>query len=413
MKHLKQLSVSVIVLPLLMFASVASAQKKGGASPASGSAATAPAAATASTAPFEVEMLSYGALDKIMDKLSDYACNVKPTIAGTSYGSVVVLDSPALQALQAYDAFSVNAKAIASGFSAMQAPSAAGTGIDDFADITNAVVAAAVSSTSETSFSFTIQDPTVAIVLMNHLRTRGSPVCKSAYYAGVYAVDEANKPQFHGVEISSVSDQLNALAGLRIGALSAIMTAGEGNTTALRNAAGCAPLPSGTSALSVGGTPLYSFAAQDPCVTAFNNLDGSYNAFLQTLSTPNSTTGAPALSSILQGFRLRALFASATVKQPMLGIYVNISAAGGTQQDRKNLITAVFTGDWIRYSGGVSVNVIVFQIANGATAKNDKSEVLLSDLIRYRTPLGSVKKPNGYDHAAEAGDNLSKIPEIK
>ena len=411
MKRLEQSSVGVIVPALLLFVSVASAQKKGGAA-AAGSAATAPAAATASTAPFEVEMLSYGALDKIMDKLSDYACKAQPTIAKTSYGSVVVLDSPALQALQAYDAFSVNAKAIASGFSAMQAPSAAGAGIDDFADITNAVVAAAVSSTSETSFSFTIQDPTAAIVLLNHLRTRDS-VCKSAYYAGVYAVDEANKPQFHGVEISSVSDQLNALAGLRIGALSAIMTAGEGNTTALRNAAGCAPLPSGTSALAVGGAPLYSFAAQDPCVTAFNNLDGSYNAFLQGLSTPNSTTGAPALSSILQGFRLRALFASATVDHPMLGIYVNISAAGGTQQVRKNLITAVFTGDWIRYSGGVSVNVIVFQIANGATAKQDKSEILLSDLIRYRTPLGSVKKPNDYDHAAEAGDNLSKIPEIK
>jgi hypothetical protein len=171
----------------------------------------------------------------------------------------------------------------ASGFSAMQAPSAAGSGIDDFSDITNAVAAAAISSTSETSFSFTIQDPTAAIVLLNHLRTKGS-VCKSAYYAGLYAVDEANKPQFRGIEISSVSDQLNALAGIRIGALSAIMTAGEGNTTALRNAAGCAPLPSGTAALSIGGTPLYSFAAQDPCVTAFNNLDGSYNAFLQGLS---------------------------------------------------------------------------------------------------------------------------------
>jgi hypothetical protein len=97
----------------------------------------------------------------------------------------------------------------------------------------------------------------------------------------------------------------------------------------------------------------------------------------------------------------------------MLGIYVSISAAGGTQQVRKNLITALFTGDWIRYSGGVSVNIIVFQIANGATANEDKSEILLSDLIRYRTPLGSVKTPNGYDHAPEAGDNLSKIPELK
>jgi hypothetical protein len=97
----------------------------------------------------------------------------------------------------------------------------------------------------------------------------------------------------------------------------------------------------------------------------------------------------------------------------LLGIYLSISAAGGTQQDRKNLLTSLFTGDWIRYSGGVSVNVIVFKIANGKTAKEDKSAILLSDLIRYRIPLGHVKKPGGYDHAAEAGDNLTSIPVIK
>jgi hypothetical protein len=407
MNHFKQLLSCLIAV--FLFVSVASAQKKGGAA-APASAAPAPAAATASTAPFEVEMLSYSALDKIMDKLSNYACQATPRNAGAAaYSSVVVLDSPALQALQAYDAFSVNAKAIASGFSALQAPAGAGAGIDDFADITNAVVAAAVSSTSETSFSFTIQDPTAAVVLLNHLRTETAPICKKAFYAGVYSVDLTVTPTFHGVPISSVSDQLNALAGLRISALSAIMSAGQGNTAALRNAAGCAPTPSGAATLNLGGVPVYPFAAQDPCITAFNNLDASYNAFLQGLSTPNSTTGAPALSSILQGYRLRALFASATVANPILGIYVNVAAAGGTQQVRKNLITAVITGDWIRYSGGVSVNVIAFQIANGATAVGDKSEILLSDLIRYRTPLGTIKKPGGYDHAAEAGDNLDKI----
>jgi hypothetical protein len=95
----------------------------------------------------------------------------------------------------------------------------------------------------------------------------------------------------------------------------------------------------------------------------------------------------------------------------MLGIYISVAAAGGTQQDRKNLLTNLFTGDWIRYSGGVSVNLIVVQVASGKTAKDDNSRILLSDLIRYRTPLGKIKKPNGYDNSAEAGDNLSKIPE--
>ena len=45
-------------------------------------------------------------------------------------------------------------------------------------------------------------------------------------------------------------------------------------------------------------------------------------------------------------------------------MYLSIVAAGGTQQDRKNLLTNLFTGDLIRYSGGVSVNAIVFLIAS-------------------------------------------------
>ena len=90
---------------------------------------------------------------------------------------------------------------------------------------------------------------------------------------------------------------------------------------------------------------------------------------------------------------------------------MNISAAGGTQQVRKNLLTAVFTGDWIRYSGGVSVNVIIFKIANGKTAQTDNSAILYSDLVRYRTPLGHIKKPAQYDNAPEAGDNLNSVPQ--
>jgi hypothetical protein len=44
------------------------------------------------------------------------------------------------------------------------------------------------------------------------------------------------------------------------------------------------------------------------------------------------------LSSILQGYRLRALFGTAS----------NIAAAGVTQQERKNLILNLFFGDLIR-----------------------------------------------------------------
>jgi hypothetical protein len=81
-----------------------------------------------------------------------------------------------------------------------------------------------------------------------------------------------------------------------------------------------------------------------------------------------------------------------------------VAAAGGTQQDRKNILTALFTGDWIRYSGGVSVNVIVFKIAKA------ESSILYSNLLRFRTPLTKIKKPNHYNSSDNAGDNLNDLP---
>lgn len=85
---------------------------------------------------------------------------------------------------------------------------------------------------------------------------------------------------------------------------------------------------------------------------------------------------------------------------------MNIAAAGGTQQDRKNLLTNLFTGDWIRYSGGVSMNFVVFEIAG------DSSKVRISDIVRYRTPLGKIHAPAGYSKDANNGDNLETIPSV-
>lgn len=403
MTELKHVLAAIPVLTLIFTTSPAAAQKSKAAASSTTAAAAAPAATSTSNAPLEVEMLSYGALDKIMEKIAVYACTTTP---GGPYNGVVVLDAPALQALQAYDGFSVNAKALAVNFAAMQGAAGAGSGIDDFADITSAVSAAATASTSETSFSFTIQDPTAALVMLHHLQSQTTSVCKTAAYAGVYGADEASPPTLHGTAIISTSDQLNGLAKLRVNALKAISNAGQDPPGAARNQAGCAPVPSSATAAN----SLYPIASSDPCVTAFNNLDTSYNTFLQSLSGTNAATNQPVLSSVMQGYHLRAALASGTIVKPLLGIYVNIAAAGGTQQDRKNLLTAVFTGDWIRYSGGVSVNVIVFKIANGATAQTDQSQILYSDLLRYRTPLGHIKSPAEYDKAPEAGDNLKSIP---
>ena len=121
------------------------AQKKGAAAaaPVSPAAAAAPpSGATASTAPLEVEMLSYSALDAVLEKVAGYTCSVKPSFAAAApaFSKILVLDSPTLQALKA--SFYANAKALEGVFDSMTAKGGAGAGPDDFADVTNAVAAA-------------------------------------------------------------------------------------------------------------------------------------------------------------------------------------------------------------------------------------------------------------------------------
>jgi hypothetical protein len=114
----------------------------------------------------------------------------------------------------------------------------------------NAVVAAATASTSESSFPFTLQDPAAAMVLLYHLRSQTKDICKSAYYAGTYSVNEAAQVKMHNHVVSSVSTELSGLAGARGDALKAIMNAGQSIVPAARNRVPCVPILSGNATIS-------------------------------------------------------------------------------------------------------------------------------------------------------------------
>jgi len=407
----------------------ASAQKKGAgaaaASPSAASASPSASSASPSSAPVEVEWLAYSSLDKVLDKLATYACGTDP--AKVDATKVVILDPPAIQALQAYDSFYDQAESLIDAFADMAPTSGAGGSVDDFADVTGAVSAAAVASTSETSSSFTIQDPTAAIVLLGKLRNSTSKTCRTAYYSGVYTVSEiSGRPDVAAdlytapddgksaeekekeltkqpatKKLLTVPEELEALATQRRQTLLTIL--GQKKNASPFVCRGIAtPIPGPNPAAQGQAPAATAISSSDPCVTAFNNLDATYNAFLTALSTPNSTTGQPFVSAAKQGYHLRAILKAATDQAPVLGIYLSMAASGGTQQDRKNLLTAVFTGDWIRYSGGVSVNIIVFEEA-GKTSANSK--VLFSDLVRFRTPLKTINAPSDKT-CLNSGDNL-------
>jgi hypothetical protein len=379
----------------------AAAQKKSGTPSAAPSPASpTPSGASPSNAPIEVEWLAYGALDEVLQKVADLSCGSR---IGT-FPKVVVIDPPSLQALEAYDTFYEQAESLNAAFADMAPQTGAGGGIDEFADITNAIVAAAVSTTSESSFTFTIQDPTAAAILLGKLHEKASDGCKSAYYGGVYEVSDIadaktsidvdkEHPDKGKKKLPSVPDELVDLAATRALTLRSVLgQAGSNPKTCKAAVTAVQGAPAGTTAVS----------SQDPCITAFNNIDGAYNSFLSALWASNSTTGQSGISAAIQGYKLRALFQTSSASSPVLGIYLSVATAGGTQQDRKNLFTAIFTGDLIRYSGGVSVNVILFKVAA------PKSAILFSDLVRYRTPLTTIKAPVPHK-ALNEGDNLKVL----
>lgn len=410
----------IVAVLLSMQPSLIAQKNKGGAaaSPSTPSSPSTSAGATASSAPIEVEWLALGALDKILSGVADYACGADKHKSLTTDAIVVVLDTPAAQALETYDTFYDQAEAIRSAFVDMAPKAGAGGGVDDFADTTGAVTAVAVSSTSETSSSFTIQDPTTAVLLLSQLHGDTRPAeCKTAYYAGVYEVDEANVPDTATKvytadaegniadakidatqKLPTVSGELELLAQARTATLMAVL----GRPGATNNPKVCKAT---ATAVPNSNPVVTAVSSTDPCFTAFNNLDTTYESFLTSLSAANATTGQSMESAAREGYKMRALFEAAkTSGKPVIGIYVNVVAAGGTEQDRKNILTALFTGDWIRYSGGVGVNVMIFKIAKTG------SGVLFSGVPRFRTQLTTIKAPaKSQRDGLDAGSNLEQV----
>lgn len=262
---------------------------------------------------------------------------------------------------------------------------AAGAGGDVFSDITNAVAAVLIAGNTESSSTITIPDISAAIKLSTYLTqnesTTGCGIANNntaavggeVVYPGVYGVSNSLQ------DFNSLVDNLTNARQLAIAGLSSI------------------PIPSGQ-------------GAQMPLkLTAFNSFDATFNQFFQTWFAVNATTGQNGLAPIIEGYNLRKrltapLNAAGKPDRQVYAVFVNVAAAGGTLQDRKNALSALTTGDWIRYSGGVIVNQIVFRESSART-------ILFSDVSRYRTPLTHIKKPinkNSTHYGDDLGDMCAK-----
>jgi hypothetical protein len=99
---------------------------------------------------------------------------------------------------------------------------------------------------------------------------------------------------------------------------------------------------------------------------ALTGAAGLANQFLSTYGLPSATSGTAPLSGVIAGAQLLSLLNSSDP-----GTYIvfwEASAAGGTQRDRKNLLTNVFTGDWLSYSGGIVLSFGMIDAHSGQVA---------------------------------------------
>ena len=105
-------------------------------------------------------------------------------------------------------------------------------------------------------------------------------------------MNDIDGAQINGKPLNTVPDELNAIATERGAALNDVITSGPKSMQSRPPSIDCAATPT---LLTPSGGTATAVAATDPCFTAFNSLDATYNAFPAGLSTPNATTGQPAL----------------------------------------------------------------------------------------------------------------------
>jgi hypothetical protein len=359
---------AVVLAATLAITDAGWSQKNKSATSPGSTPATTPAAAQgapASTAPMEETMLGYAALDEVMNHVAGFVCDPQ-----APPNKVLVLDMASLQNLQNFDSFYVNAEALRDAFSALANTPGASSGIDVFADITSAVATAAIASNAETGSTFTISDPSPALILLNKLGAQGKvnnvTNCQIPIYAGIYGEDEVGNFKLPGkfpnpngdmveVSINSVQNELSALSKARAGAVDCLWNAAQcGQTTSTLN-------KEQPNAQPAGGPP-----ANDPPPAQAQ----ATNPAASQIAKPGTTGGKPAA-------------AGAPRNQPPPNHAPVVGLSGASQQKQQN-----------QQNQQAQQVQPPAPLTGGTTPQDPRIAAFNSMDTTYNTFLGSLSTPN-------------------
>ncbi len=331
------------------------------------------------TAPFESQMLAYASVDKIAADIIKQTCQALPE---TEKSNVVLYDQTAFGNLVAYNSYVQQALLVEAAYNGFALPPIPSLVTREHAptaavqEVASVIMQFAQSTNSQSGSSITIPDPAIIEKLAHDLQGTPCPGKKVTSYYPPYGFASTEEEQHK--EIDGISQNIKDIVNAK-------------NAAETRFEAG-------------------KFDANSRQAAELKTANDLYTAFLQSLYSVNQSTGTPQMSSVIQGYRLAKILQTKNTSVLVEQFY----AAGGTVQDRKNVITSLTTGDWISYGGGAVIGFALIQgECNYAVNIQDKCDVfVLADVLRYRTPPTKIHKPTDVSNIQE-GDNFDEKPPEK
>ena len=436
---------STVILTLaIFFTSTAYPQKKSaGTTPSAASPAS--ASPTSSTGAYESQMLAFGTINLIANDIAKRVCIADSTLPAadlatrtadiTATPAIVIFDQTTFASIQSYEAFIQNAALVAKVYGTLvsdpnkalsklktlnqeHATKANGNqyavGIldqkmkelsvtgpafgDPISDATSLLSALAISSNTESAGSLTIPDSAMAIALTRTLKAQPTCSAKTIVYPPLFGYGSVSDTAKVDVETD-----IQQLIDMRKVAHDDVDAQ---NIEFMRThpSAPATPAVSATPTTpAVPAKPATSGAGDSVLTSALTDADGLFDSFINSLLQVNSTSGIVGSASVIQGRQLATLIAGTVDtktkagQEPAYVLLATIIAAGGTTQQHKTFWTALITGDKFTYSGGTVVGFALW--------KSGLTSPIMTDMIRYRSPLMKIKAPANLT-GIDVGDTL-------
>jgi hypothetical protein len=433
----------VVLAVAIALTSTALAQKKG-AAPATAASST-PAAPASSSGAYESQMLAFGSMNLIANDIAQRVCIADSALPAADLAArtadikatpaIVIFDQTTFASIQSYEAFVANAALVAKVYGTLVSNpdqalatlktlnrehatkaqddqyavdlldqklkllSVTGPAFGDpISDATSLLSALAIASNTESANSLTIPDSAMAIALTRALKAQSNCSTKTIVYPPLFGYGSSSDTAQVDVETD-----IQQLIDMRKAAHEDVDAQNIEFMRTHPSAPATPAVPATPTTPAVPAKPATPGTGDSVLTAGLADADGLFDSFMNSLLQVNSTSGIVGSAAVIQGRQLATLIAGTVDPKTKAGqppayvLLATIIAAGGTTHQHKTFWTALSTGDKFTYSGGVVVGFALW--------KSGLTSPIMTDMIRYRSPLMNIKAPTNLTGIGD-GDTL-------